>query len=140
MACPHCGQDHHQPLEGLDARARCANCHRDLCFPDEPVELRSEGALVALLRRSALPVLVGFLAPTCDSSGLIEREMAKVALEETGRWLVARVDTDSLPAAAHHFAATSIPLLVVFRQGQEIARNAGLLPAAAIRHFLGQVL
>ena len=140
VACPHCGHNNQLPFERLDVPPRCIKCTRDFLLPAEPVELESEAALVALIRRSAQPVLVDFSAPSCESPGIIAQEVSTIAAEGAGRWLVARVNTEMLPEAAHHFAATSIPLLVLFRHGQEIARNVGALPAAAVLRFLGQVL
>jgi thioredoxin 2 len=69
---------------------------------------------------------------------MVAPELAKVAHEGAGRWLVAKVNTEELHATAHRFAVTSIPLLVVLNGGREVDRRAGAMPAPAIRQFIQQ--
>jgi thioredoxin 2 len=136
LPCPHCGQYNRLPYARLGQRPRCARCHETLPQLDAPVELDDETAFNALTTSSPLPVLVDFWAAWCGPCKMIAPEIAKVAAQADGRWVVAKVNTELLPAPAQRFRVTSIPLLVLLRQGQEIARQAGALPAASIRQFL----
>jgi thioredoxin 2 len=67
---------------------------------------------------------------------MVAPEIAKVASQGTGRWLVAKVNTEELPGLAQRLRITAIPLLAVFKGGRELARKAGVLPAAMIRQFV----
>lgn len=138
VACAHCGQQNRLPYEQLNALPRCAKCGVDLRLPAEPVTIESEAVFGALTGRSALPVLIDFWAAWCGPCKMLAPEIAKIAGEGAGRWLVAKVNTEMLPGVAHRFAVTSIPLLVLFSGGRERARQAGALPAGSIRQFLKQ--
>ena len=61
-------------------------------------------------------------------------EAAAHELEPAAR--LAKVDTQSQPTLAQRYAIRSIPTLVLFRQGREIARQAGAMAAADIVRWL----
>jgi thioredoxin 2 len=67
---------------------------------------------------------------------MVAPELAKVAASSNGQFLVAKVNTEELPVVAQQFRVSSIPTLVLMRDGRELARKSGALPAAAIHQFL----
>jgi thioredoxin 2 len=66
--------------------------------------------------------------------------MEKVAVAETGRLLVVKINTENLPALSRRFDIRSIPTMMVFLRGREMGRTAGARPAAAIREFVAQAV
>jgi thioredoxin 2 len=109
-------------------------------MPAEPIDVADEEGFNALTARSALPVLVDFWAPWCGPCKMVAPEIAKVASEGAGRWIVAKLNTEDLPGPAQRFRVSAIPLMVLFKEGREVARQAGAMPAQGIRQFLQQHL
>jgi len=136
--CPSCGRRNRLPYERLGQTFRCGNCHTELRPPSEPLEVKSETVFDAVVGRSAFPVLVDFWAPWCGPCKMVAPELARIAAEGLGKWLVVKVNTEELPALAQRFHISGIPTLALFQGGREVARQSGAMPAAAIRQFIQQ--
>src|SRR5438270_7927862 len=96
-ACPACGKKNRVLYSRLDRPARCGACGASLAPPAEPLAVDREGELAALLRQSALPVLVDFWAPWCGPCRGMAPEVHKVAERNAGRILVVKSNTDEDP-------------------------------------------
>jgi len=138
VTCPHCGKPNRMNYERLGHAFRCGQCHDNLPPIGEPVEITSEPSFYALIGRSALTVVADFWAPWCGPCKMVAPELAKIASEGSGRWVVAEINTEELPGLAQRFGISAIPTMVLFKAGREIARQAGSLPAAGIRQFIQQ--
>ena len=136
LSCPSCGQRNRMKYEALGKTFRCGKCKTELSPPAEPVDVESETVFDALTNRSAIPVLVDFWAPWCGPCKMVAPEFVKVAREAAGRFLVAKVNTEQLPGLSSRFRVTAIPTMIVFRNGREVARQAGAMPAPAILKFI----
>jgi thioredoxin 2 len=139
-SCPSCGKRNRLPYDRLGKTFRCGNCHHQLAPPSEPIEIGDEEVFEALTQRAALPILVDFWAPWCGPCKMVAPEVSKAAAEAAGRWLAVKVNTEELPLLAQRFQISAIPLMVVFKNGREIARQAGAMPAQQIRSFVEQAL
>jgi thioredoxin 2 len=71
---------------------------------------------------------------------MISPVLEDLARQKAGRLKVVKVDVDANPGLAARFAAQSIPLLVVMREGREIDRIVGALPRTALEQRLAPVL
>jgi thioredoxin 2 len=140
LHCPACGRTNRLPYERLGHEFRCGHCKNLLPLPDAQVEIQAAPDFATLISRSAVPVLVDFWASWCGPCKMVAPELVKVAQAGVGRWLVAKVSTEELPDLAAQFRIQSIPTLVLFHTGREVARQSGALPAAAIVQFLEQNL
>ena len=136
LTCSQCGQRNRLRYDRLGRAFRCGKCQAPFSPPADPIDVASNLIFDALTSRSELPVLVDFWAPWCGPCKMVAPEIRKIAGEGVGRWVVAKVNTEESPALARKFRITAIPTMVLFKGGLEVARQAGAMPAPAIRKFL----
>ena len=138
LNCPKCGRCNRMRYEGLGKIFRCGQCQCELEPVGEPVDVHNDLAFEALVNHSAVPVLVDFWAPWCGPCKMVAPEVRKVARETAGRLLVAKVNTEEVPTLGYRFRVSAIPTMTLFRNGLEVARQAGAMPAPQIRKFIEQ--
>ena len=136
LTCTSCGKRNRVPFGSREAR--CGDCRNPLPSPAEPIEVPDAAAFDALVRGALLPVIVDFWAPWCGPCRMVAPEIARVAANNTGRYLVVKVNTDEVPELGERFGIRSIPTMAVFSSGREVARTAGARPAADIEAFVRQ--
>ena len=82
------------------------------------------------------PVLVDFWAAWCTPCEMISPILDEIASEYAGRVTVVGVDVDAYEGLANSYEVVSIPSLVLFHAGKEIARHVGAAPKEHIAAFL----
>lgn len=135
--CPACGSANRIPTPRLTQAARCGRCKHAFTPVAVPVDIESAEDFEALLSHSSVPVLVDFWAEWCAPCRTIAPELKKVAQAQAGRVIVAKVDTEALPALSRRYDVTGIPTIVLFRDGREAHRVSGARPAQQIMQAFG---
>lgn len=85
-------------------------------------------------------VLVDFYADWCGPCRMIAPIVEELAQEMAGKITVAKVDTDQSVGVAAKFEVTSIPTLILFKDGQIAKRVVGLKDLDALRKMIEEVL
>lgn len=138
VACPRCNALNRVPQARLADAPKCGKCG-DALFAARPVALDAAG-LHAHVERAQLPVLVDFWAPWCGPCRMMAQQFEAAAAQLEPRVRLAKIDTEAQPALGSRFDIRSIPTLVLFRQGHELARQSGALGTADIARWTRQFL
>ena len=133
LVCPHCNAINRTPAQRLAQGPNCGKCHKSM-FSAHPVEL-SAAAFAAHIERNDIPVLVDFWAPRCGPCKMMAPQFAQAAGMLEPRARLAKVDTEAEPALGARYDIRSIPTLVLFKGGREIARRAGAMSAQEVARW-----
>ena len=125
IVCPRCDAVNRVPESKLGDEAKCGKCHHAL-FQAKPLALDAV-RFERHVSRSGVPVLVDFWAPWCGPC-----HMMAPAFEEAARRLepavrLVKVNTEEAQSLGMQYGIRSIPTLLLFKGGREVARTSGAM-------------
>ena len=126
VACPFCGTLSRVALNRIEDRPKCRECAKPLLL-DRPVHVSDEN-FERVVSGTDVPVIVDFYADWCAPCKIMAPMLDDLARAKSGEILVAKLDTDRSPLTASKFGIRSIPTLVAFSGGKEVAREVGAVP------------
>ena len=127
LVCPACGTTNRVPDARLHDQPVCGRCKGAL-MAAHPVEL-DDARLAAFVAGTGLPVLVDFWAEWCGPCKMMAPHFANAATQLPDVRFV-KIDTEANPQASALNQIRSIPTLILYRDGREVARQSGAMPAA----------
>jgi len=130
IVCPGCNATNRIPVARLRESPKCGKCHVSL-FSAQPLEVGA-AAFDRHVERDGIPLLVDFWAPWCGPCKMMAPAFKQAAAQLEPQVRLLKVNTEAEQQLGARFNIRSIPTLALFRNGREIARQAGAMGAADI--------
>ena len=134
IVCPHCATINRIPAARLAETPKCGHCHQ-LLFTGQVLEL-SEANFRRYVEHTDVPVAVDFWAPWCGPCKMMAPQYAQAATELEPSVRLAKLNTDEAQGIAGELGIRSIPTLIVFKGGREVARQSGAIRTPDIVRFI----
>jgi thioredoxin 1 len=105
----------------------------------EPIHV-TDDAFEKVVMQSPVPVIVDFWAPWCNPCKMIAPTLEKLAKEQEGKLIVAKINTDENPEWMNKFGVQGIPTLLFVSGGKVVHRQVGALPERMLREAVAQFM
>lgn len=89
-----------------------------------------------MIKTAKTPVLVDFWAPWCGPCKMMAPALTTIAREYEGRLKVIKINVDENPQISQHYEISSIPTLMLFKEGKIVSRQAGAMAEPQLRQWL----
>ena len=106
---------------------------------DEPIHV-TDATFEKSVLQSPLPVIVDFWAAWCAPCRMVAPTLDKIARENAGKLIVAKVDTDENPEWMGKFGVQGIPTMLFVSGGKVVHRQVGALPEGMLRDVVTQFM
>lgn len=87
-----------------------------------------------------VPVVIDFWADWCEPCKALSPVLERLAAQDGGRWLLAKIDVDANPRIGQAFQVQGIPAVFAVVKGQPVPLFQGALPEPQVREYLDELL
>jgi thioredoxin 2 len=133
IPCPHCNGLNRIPNERLGDHPKCGRCKQQVLL-STPFNL-TQGDYTSQIKGD-LPLLVDVWAEWCGPCKSFAPIFEQAAVELAGRCRLAKLDSEANQQLSGQLGIRSIPSLILFRNGQEVARQSGAFPLQQLLAWL----
>ena len=136
LVCPHCAALNRVADNRPASQASCGKCHKSL-FTASALPV-SQAMFDRMLTKSDLPMVVDFWADWCGPCKMMAPVFEQAAQQIEPRARLLKVDTEAEQGLAARYQIRSIPTLMIFSAGKEIARMSGALDKNSLLNWINQ--
>lgn len=105
-----------------------------------PTKAVTDASFATEVLGSSKPVLVDFWADWCGPCKMIAPALEEISNELADSVEIVKVDIMENTDTASQFGVQSIPLMILFKDGQPVAQKLGAAPKTQLKSWLESVL
>lgn len=137
VVCAECNAVVRIPDNRLQQTPQCPQCHHAL-FSGHPFALATSN-FDKHVGRSDIPLVIDIWAPWCGPCQAMAPHFAEAAKRLEPQWRFAKLNSDEQLDIASRLGIRSIPTLIVYHQGRELARQSGLMDVSRLTQWLNGI-
>ncbi|MBJ2258373.1 thioredoxin TrxC [Pseudomonas psychrophila] len=133
IPCPHCNGLNRIPAERIGEHPKCGRC-KNAVLLTKPFDLKQTDYPSQI--KGDLPLLVDVWAEWCGPCKAFAPVFEQAASQLIGKCRLAKLDSETNQQLAGQLGIRSIPSLILFKNGREVARQSGALPLQQLTAWL----